>query len=43
MVVGCVACKMRLNTIPQFMKHLAEDVLPSILADVIERTAIAKS
>jgi hypothetical protein len=42
-VVGCVACRKRLNTIPQFMKHLSEDVLPSILDDAIERTAIAES
>jgi hypothetical protein len=39
-VVGCVTCKMRLNTIPEFMRHLSEDVLPTILDDVIERTAM---
>jgi hypothetical protein len=42
-VVGCVACKLRLNTIPQFMQHLSQDVLPQILDQVIERTAIAES
>ncbi len=39
-VVGCMACKLRLNTIPQFMQHLSEDVLPQILDQVLERTGI---
>jgi hypothetical protein len=42
-VVGCVKCKLRLNTIPQFMKHLSEDVLPGLIELVIERTAISES
>ncbi|MGA8037751.1 MAG: hypothetical protein WA823_14995 [Candidatus Acidiferrales bacterium] len=41
--VGCVACEKRLNTIPQFMEHLAEDVLPQIIDEVLERKAIAES
>lgn len=41
-VVGCVACELRLNTIPQFMKHLTDDVLPGIIDTVVERTAISE-
>lgn len=41
-VVGCQCCKLRLNTIPQFMQHLTEDVLPAILDDVLERKAMAE-
>jgi primosomal replication protein N len=39
-VVGCMACKLRLNTIPQFMLHLSEDVLPQILDQVLERAGM---
>jgi hypothetical protein len=39
-VVGCMACKLRLNTIPQFMQHLSEDVLPQILDQDLERTGM---
>ena len=28
---GCVACKKRIFTMPQFMEHLAYDVLPKII------------
>jgi hypothetical protein len=42
-VVGCMKCKVRLNTIPQFMQHLSEDVLPDLVDFVIERTAISES
>lgn len=39
--VGCAGCKLSLQTRGQYMRHLCEDVLPTILADAIERTAIA--
>jgi len=42
-VIGCVACQIRWNTIPQYMKRLSEDVLPQIMDTVLERTAIAES
>lgn len=41
--VGCEHCKIRLNTVPQYLQHLAEDVLPRILDDAIERTAISEN
>jgi hypothetical protein len=41
--VGCEHCKVCLNTIPQFLAHLAEDVLPGIIDEVLERTAIAEN
>jgi hypothetical protein len=30
-VTGCIACKKRTNTNAQYLKHLADDVLPVIL------------
>ena len=30
-VPGCPACKKRLNTMPQFLDHLWDDVLPGLL------------
>jgi hypothetical protein len=30
-VPGCPACKKRFNTMPQFMDHLTDDVLPAVL------------
>jgi hypothetical protein len=30
-VPGCPACKKRINTMPQFLDHLADDVLPPLL------------
>lgn len=30
-VPGCTHCKKRLNTMEQFMQHLAQDVLPNII------------
>jgi hypothetical protein len=30
-VPGCPACKVRINTMPQFLDHLANDVLPKII------------
>jgi hypothetical protein len=41
--VGCVCCKLAMQTRHQYMRHLTEDVLPGIVDTVIERTAIAES
>jgi hypothetical protein len=30
-VAGCPACRKRINTIPQFMDHLTNDVMPALL------------
>lgn len=30
-VPGCSACKVRINTMPQFLDHLANDVLPKVI------------
>jgi hypothetical protein len=30
-VPGCPTCKMRINTMPQFLDHLANDVLPKVI------------
>jgi len=30
-VPGCPACKKQINTMPQFLDHLANDVLPPLL------------
>jgi hypothetical protein len=32
-VPGCPACSLRLQTLNQFMRHLAEDVLPVIFGE----------
>jgi hypothetical protein len=32
--MGCVACGKRINTVNQFVQHLADDVLPVILRRV---------
>jgi hypothetical protein len=42
-VVGCVSCKLAMQTRQQYMRHLTDDVLPGIVDMVIERTAIAES
>ena len=42
-VVGCMACSIRLNTIPQFIQNLSQDVLPGIIDTVLKRTGIAES
>lgn len=34
-VLGCPACRKRLNTASQFVEHLANDVLPGIIDDVL--------
>ena len=28
---GCPSCMLHLNTVPQFMQHLSDDVLPGIV------------
>ena len=30
-VPGCPACRKRINTVAQFVDHLADDVLPSVV------------
>jgi hypothetical protein len=30
-VPGCPRCRLRLYTVPQFVRHLADDVLPNII------------
>jgi hypothetical protein len=35
-VTGCPRCRKRLNTTGQFMRHLADDVLPAILRKAFE-------
>jgi hypothetical protein len=30
-VPGCPACQKRINTMPQFVDHLADDVLPPLM------------
>ena len=34
-ITGCPRCRKRLNTIDQYMRHLADDVLPNILDRVL--------
>ncbi len=31
MVAGCPTCKKRISTMPQFLDHLTDDVLPAVL------------
>lgn len=37
-VPGCPACRKRLNTMNQFMEHLAKDVLPKIIEEARKAT-----
>ena len=37
-VPGCEACRKRLNTNSQYLRHLAEDVLPEIIEGVLSAT-----
>jgi hypothetical protein len=30
-VSGCPSCQKRINTIPEFLRHLANDVMPTLL------------
>jgi len=34
-VPGCEACHIRIGTNSQYLRHLADDVLPAILADAL--------
>ena len=36
-VVGCPACRVRLNTMNQFMRHLTQDVLPRAVQAAAEK------
>jgi hypothetical protein len=40
--VGCVHCKLAMQTRHQYMRHLTDEVLPDIVDMVIERTGIAE-
>jgi len=35
-VPGCTACKKRINTSDQYLRHLSDDVLPIILRKALE-------
>ncbi len=37
-VPGCPACKIRINTMPQFLDHLANDVLPKVIYSLARPT-----
>ena len=37
---GCEACRKRINTNGQYLRHLAEDVLPQIIEGVLSATTI---
>jgi hypothetical protein len=36
-VPGCPRCKKRIGTMPQFLDHLTDDVLPAVLEDYRQR------
>jgi hypothetical protein len=38
-VSGCPACRERINTMPQFLDHIADDVLPPLLDKLSTETA----
>jgi hypothetical protein len=33
-VPGCPACEKRINTMSQFLDHLADDVLPALIEEL---------
>jgi hypothetical protein len=37
-VPGCPACKKRINTMPQFLDHLANDAMPALLDRLSKET-----
>ena len=41
-VPGCPACRKRINTMAQFLDHLADDVLPGLLKRHVATTNIPK-
>jgi hypothetical protein len=42
-VPGCEACRKRINTNSQYLRHLADDVLPLILRKAFEVAGVATS
>jgi hypothetical protein len=38
-VPGCPACKKRINTMSQFIRHINEDVLPTLLDKLSTQTS----
>jgi hypothetical protein len=38
-VPGCPACRKRINTMPQFLDHLADDVLPNLIDKLSSKEA----
>jgi hypothetical protein len=42
-VVGCTACRKRLNTNSQYLRHLSDDVLPIILRKAFEIAGVSTS
>jgi hypothetical protein len=35
-MLGCPACKKRINTMNQFLDHLAEDAMPALIEKLSE-------
>jgi hypothetical protein len=42
-VPGCPACRKRINTMAQFIDHLAHDVLPALLDKIQDRAAASNA
>ena len=42
-VPGCTACKKRINTSDQYLRHLSDDVLPIILRKAFEIAGVSTS
>ena len=42
-IPGCTACKKRINTNSQYLRHLADDVLPVILRKAFEIAGVSTS
>jgi hypothetical protein len=42
-VPGCPACRKRINTMTQFLDHLADDVLPALLDKIQDRAAASNA
>jgi hypothetical protein len=36
-VVGCVACRVRLHTFNQFMRHVTREVLPQAVQEAVRK------
>jgi hypothetical protein len=37
---GCEACRKRINTNSQYLRHLADDVLPQVIESVLSETIV---